>query len=149
MLPRYHIIVGFIASLSIHYFFQTTPLETLIIFLASFLMDIDHYLFYIYEKKDFSVKKSMKYFVDGRNHWLTLSPKEKKKHKKPIFIFHGIEFWLIILILTQLTYSFWFVLLGFLIHMILDWIDFIIIGDPLIDKFSQIYVYVENLGKKS
>jgi len=148
MLPKYHIVIGAIATLILKSIFPITLLQATIIFLSSFLIDVDHYLLYIFKTKKLSPKKSVKYFIERRKKWLSLSLEERKKHKKAIFIFHGIETWSILALLALIHPLIWFVLLGILIHMILDYIDLINNKDPLYGKTSQLYVYFRNKGKK-
>ncbi|MEK6830589.1 MAG: hypothetical protein AABX77_01010, partial [Nanoarchaeota archaeon] len=70
MLPKYHIIIGLIASIAIYLIFNLTIFQASIIFLSSFLIDADHYLLYIFRKKDFSLINSIKYFKERRRRWL-------------------------------------------------------------------------------
>ena len=51
MYQKYHIIIGAIASILIYFIFQVTITQAAIIFLASFLIDIDH-LFSYYKKTE-------------------------------------------------------------------------------------------------
>lgn len=148
MLPKYHILVGFISSLIIYLIFPITILQAAIIFFSSFLIDVDHYLLYVYKKKDFSFKNSVIFFRERRRKWIAMNLEERKKYKKAIFIFHGIEFWLLLIILSFYINLIWFVLLGIAIHILLDYIDLINNKDYLYSKFSQFYVYLKNKGKR-
>ena len=147
MLPKYHIIIGFISSLIIYLIFSITILQAVIIFFSSFLIDFDHYLLYIYKKKDFSLKKAVNYFKEKRRKGIARNLDERKKYKKAIFIFHGIEFWLLLIILSFYINLIWFVLLGIAIHIFLDYIDLINNKDSLYSKFSQFYFYYSNKKK--
>ena len=148
MLPKYHILIGFISSLIIYLIFPITILQATIIFFSSFLIDVDHYMLYVYKKKDFSFKNSVKYFFERRKSWLSLPLFERRKRKLAIFIFHGIEFWLLLIILAIYINSILFVLFGIAIHILLDYIDLINNKDYLYSKFSQFYVYLRNKGKR-
>ena len=66
MLPKVHIIVGGIISILLYLLFPITILEVSLIFLSSFLIDFDHYLLYVVNKKDFSLKKSFRWFIDNQ-----------------------------------------------------------------------------------
>ena len=148
MLPKYHIIMGAIVSLAIYLIFQITFPQLTIIFLSSFLIDIDHYFLYIFRKKDFSLINAIKYFKERRKKWLSMKPEKRKNYKRAIFIFHGIEFWLLLIIIANYINLIWFVLIGIFIHMVLDYIDLIYVNDYLYTKFSQLYVYYTNKRKK-
>ncbi len=148
MLPKYHVVIGFLASLIIHLIFQITFIQFLVIFLSSVLIDADHYFLYILRKKDFSLRKAINYFKERRKKWLSMKPEKRKNYKRAIFIFHGFEFWILLIIIANYINLIWFVLLGIFIHMFLDYIDIIYIKDSLYTKFSQLYVYHTNKRKK-
>lgn len=148
MLPKYHIISGILLSLALYFLHNLTYLQAFIVFLAAFLIDIDHYLIYVIKKKDFSIRNSMNFFYWKSKEWLKMSVKERKKYKRSIFIFHGIEFWVILFFLYFYVPEILFIAYGFALHMILDYIDLFIKREPLIVKFSQLYVYFTNKKKK-
>ena len=148
MLPKYHIIIGAIASITIFFLFNLTLMQTLVIFLSSILIDIDHYLLFIIKEKNLSLKKAYNWFYERRKKWLTISKQEKEKYKRPFFILHGIEFWLLLSILANYINLIWFILIGISIHMILDFIEIIANKDPFYAKFSQTIVLIKNSNKK-
>jgi len=149
MLPKYHITIGAIVSLFIYSIYEITILQATIIFLSSFLIDFDHYLLYVINKKDLSLQKARKFFFKRREIWINLPISKRKDHKRFIFIFHGIECWIILAILAAYLHPiFWFILLGIAIHIFLDYIDLIYLGEPLYSKVSQLYVYHSNKKKK-
>ena len=110
MLPKAHIILGSIFSI-ILYFLGLTPLQCTVIFLSSFLIDFDHYAWYVIKKKDFSLRNAY-YFLKGL-----------EKEKPVMMIFHTFEFILLILILSLFYDFFLFILIGMLFHSLLDVID--------------------------
>jgi hypothetical protein len=149
MLPSRHIFFGAVFSFLIILFFpQIGWLGFLIIFLSSVLIDFDHYLYYVIKKKDFSLRKSYDWFIENRKIWLKLSKQQKKKFESGIIIFHGIECWIILVLLIFISKLFIFVLIGVLIHMIFDFIDLYRHNMPLHVKFSQIYTHKNNKNKK-
>jgi len=147
-LPKFHIVVGAVASILIYFLFPVTLLQTLIIFLSSFLIDADHYFYYIFKKKDINFFRARNWFMKKRNLWRKMPKEEKRKYKLSIIIFHGIEFLIIILILAQFYNIFYFMLVGIIIHLVLDWIEMIYIHHPLYHKLSQIYTLIKNKNKK-
>ena len=145
MLPSRHIIFGAIISFLILLFFpQIGWFGFLIIFLSSVLIDFDHYLYYVVKKKDFSLRNAYRYFIEGRKIWLSLSKKQKETFESGIIIFHGIECWILLILLIFVSKLFIFVLIGIAIHMILDFIDLYRHNLPLHTKFSQIWVHKRN-----
>lgn len=111
MLPKWHILFGAIFSIIMYYFFSLTYFETSLIFLASIFIDVDHYVWYVNKKKDFSLKKA----------YILL--KEFKKPKTIMMLFHTFEFLLIVFLLCFLWRGFLFILIGMLFHSFLDIID--------------------------
>ncbi len=148
MLPKIHIIVGFIFSALVYFIYHITLLEASLIFLASFLIDTDHYLAYVFIEKDLNPIKSVKYFYKKMYKELKLSPKERKKYKKYYFIFHGVECWILLSILSFFYKPLIFILIGVLFHLILDEIEIYKIKDDPLYKLSMIYIYFSNKRKK-
>ncbi|MBS3093929.1 hypothetical protein J4456_05105 [Candidatus Pacearchaeota archaeon] len=148
MLPKYHILSGLLLALALFLFYDISYLQALIVFLAAFLIDIDHYLLYVIKKNDGSIKNSMKFFYAKSKEWLKMSIEERKKYKRSIFIFHGIECWALMYLLYPIFPWMIFIGYGFALHMALDYIDLFIKREPLIVKFSQLYVYLTNKKKK-
>ena len=104
MKPPFHIIFSLIASL-ILFFLNLEPLLILLFFLSAVLIDADHYFFYIIRKKDLNFMRAYKYF---------------KKPRISVYIFHTIEFFLLLLILSLFFNFFWPIFFGCLFHIILD-----------------------------
>jgi hypothetical protein len=105
-----HIMLGAIFSLLVYLVFKITLFNCILIFLASVLIDVDHYTFYARRKKDFSLKNAY--------HWWT---KEfPKKHKPILNVLHTAEFHTLVLALSFYFSSFIFIFIGLLFHSILD-----------------------------
>lgn len=125
MLVKYHVLLGFLFSLILFFIFpEINYFEVLIIFLSSVLIDVDHYLYYIFKNKSLNLKKAFNYFKDKRTKMLKLSRKQRNKVPTIPCCLHGIEI-LIILFLLNLFVSkiFLFILIGFSFHLVLDLIE--------------------------
>jgi hypothetical protein len=118
MLLENHIKINFI--LAIILLSVINPGSVFIIFLSSVLIDFDHYLYYIFEKKKFSLKSAYHWYLIERERFHRLSREEKKKHRYFIFIFHGLEVLIILFFLSNYCYVLFFVLIGFTIHLAED-----------------------------
>ncbi len=149
MLPKIHIIFGAIISIIIYLVFNLNLIQAGLIFFASFLIDFDHYFYYIFLKKDFSLKNAYCWYIKKMKILLVLPKKERETFKKPIFIFHGIEFWFLLIIFYFFNKIIFFILVGILTHMILDFLELIYIKESLYSKFSQIYTSLKNKNKTS
>ena len=80
MLPKYHFLINFFISLPL--LFIVPWQYVLIFFFASFMIDIDHYLYYVFEKKTINPFKSYRWFKAKDSSWRKLSTAERKKHSK-------------------------------------------------------------------
>jgi hypothetical protein len=150
MLPKTHIIIGFLISLIIFLIFpEINWLNALIIFVASVLIDFDHYLYYIFKKKDHKLKNAYNWFFQRAVILKNLSLKEREKYEEAVIIFHGVECWIILLLLIFVNKIFFFIFLGVAIHMVLDFIDLYLTKNPFHIKTSQIYVHVKNKKTKN
>jgi len=139
MLPKKHFIFGLIFSLILFLIFKITLAETIIIFLSSFLIDVDHYFYYVFRRKNFNLIKAIKWFGAKRKKFKKLSSLEKRKYVGGFNCFHGLE---TLIILGFLGFSvskyFYFILIGAGLHLILDYIEiFYNFHYPL--KISLIY----------
>lgn len=126
MFPPYHIIINLIISLSL--VSVISPIFILIFFLSSFLIDIDHYLYYIYVKKDFSLKRAFNHYIEHKKRIKEMPRKERSNFYNFIFIFHGIEPIIILFLLSFYYYPLLFVSLGFFAHLIEDLLEHISLG---------------------
>jgi len=144
MLPRQHLIYGLIFSIAAVLIFNISINFGIIIFLASLLIDIDHYFTYVYRKKDLNIFRTYQYWIAEEKKWRALTKKQKSKTKLAHFLFHGIESLIILLFLSQYSNIFFYIFLGFTFHLFLDYILIIQKKDPLSIKFSQILLYFKN-----
>ena len=149
MLPKWHILIGFVFSYLLVYFFHFSIFAGTIIFLSSwFLIDLDHYLRFISKSHKLSAIQFWKWSLDRGKRWKKLSREQKKEYKQPIFIFHGIEFILILIVLSYFFEFFIFVIIGVIIHLLADYIDILAKKEFFHTKMSQIYTYITNKNKK-
>ena len=110
MLPKTHAIAGAIFSILLYYIFHLTFFQASLIFLSSFLIDFDHYVWYVIMKKDFNLKKSYDFF-------------NQDPYEKRIMLLHTVEFLLLVFMFSYIWNIFLFVLYGMLFHSILDIIE--------------------------
>jgi hypothetical protein len=123
MFPRWHILLGAIFTLIVWLALQGIPPFYLgLIFLSSFLIDLDHYVASAYKTKSLSLKNSFKYYENVRI-------KEKKdiaqgiKRKSDFHLFHTIEFHVLIGLLSFFWMGFFYIFIGMMFHSIVDLMD--------------------------
>ncbi len=149
MYPKQHFIFGVLLSIVLLIFFpQIGLIKVFLILLSNSLVDADHYLYYVCHKKDWSLINSYRWFIQRIPKIDKLSKKEQGKYKNPPLIFHGVEFWTILIFLSFLHPLLLWVLLGVVIHTILDIIEQRNDKELVLGKISQIYVCITNKNKK-
>jgi hypothetical protein len=149
MLPKTHFIIGFIVSSIIFVVWPSIGLFNIsIIFLSSFLIDFDHYLYFIWTTKDFSLLHAYNWFIAKGKFTRSLPQNKRKIYKHVILLFHGIEFWLVLFLVSFIDKVFLWMLLGVAIHMLADFIGIVYYQERFYTKLSQIYVCISNKNKK-
>lgn len=147
MLPAKHAFLGFLFSLVLYLFFPETIglIGALIIFASSVLIDIDHYLYYIYKTKNYSLKKSISWFFINKDKFEKMEKKQKNNIYTGLCFLHGAEALIILLLLALVSnmYSrfFIFIFIGFVFHLILDTIDLYIRNY----RFDKVISYLYSL----
>lgn len=146
---RHHILIGLIVSSAIVFFSKATFLEGTIIFLASILIDFDHYLWYGTVTKDWNPLHAIRWYIKKNPQLKNLSKKEKNKFKKGVFIFHSVGFWIALYLLSLYNNFFLFILIGIGIHILADYFHMIKNGEPIYNKVSTLYTLKRNKNKKA
>lgn|SRR4030042_214059 len=142
MLPKYHFIFGLSFVIFLYFLFpQISLLGLSIIFLSSFFIDVDHYLYYFLKEKNLNLKRGYNWYKNKIKRTYSLPMSERKKIYSGFYLFHGIE-WIILLFLLGYFISsfFTFIAIGFLFHLIVD-VFHEIYFKRSIDKSSLIYNY--------
>lgn len=123
MTPRWHILYGLIFAFLFWLVFPLTAWYNIsILFLASFLIDFDHYMCAVWNTKNWSLFKALEYHK-------ILRQKEMKERKSGIFrkgyfhIFHTIEFHALVLAAGFVFSPFFYGFIGMLFHSLLDFMQ--------------------------
>ena len=128
MLPLRHLVFGILFGLILFAIFPQIGLTGFLLIVSSnVLIDIDHYLYYVYRKKDLNLKKAYSWYIDnGKKYW-TLSKKQQKNVYFGICFLHGIEAMIILFLFFFYFKSpfYLFILTGFVFHQLLDLIEII------------------------
>lgn len=146
MLPRWHILSGFVLAYIFVYFFNYSFFLGLIIFLSSVLIDLDHIIVFFFEEKSLHPKKFFRWH-DKKEVFIKNCLANGEQIIFPHFILHGVELIILLLILSIFFSYFWFVLIGVFLHLVLDIIDLIIRKWHLSYKVSQIWLWQRNKNK--
>ncbi len=142
MLPIVHIIISAIFSF-LALFFYNDYLFWALFFLSAVLIDFDHYLYYVYKKRDLSLPRAYEY-----HKYILEIELDKGGQKEILMIFHTIEFFIVLLILSILFSFLWPIFFGCLFHEAID----LGYGTTQKDKkykraFSLIHYVIKSRGK--
>jgi len=108
MLPKTHVIIGLISIAIISLIFPAISLLGLaIIFASSVLIDVDHYVYYVWKKRDLSLRNAYIWFTSVRR-------------RIPRYL-HRPDVIAILLVLSfHVSIIFFYILIGFMIHILSD-----------------------------
>lgn len=123
MFPKSHIILGLLFALILYLVFPSIGIiGASIIFLSSVLIDIDHYLVYVKEKGNLSIKKAFDWHLEKYKQEIKLQRKGIKT-KSDFHFLHTIEFHILLVILSFFSIYFFYIFIAFAFHSIVDLID--------------------------
>ncbi len=110
--------------------FPAYGFSSLLVFISGFLIDIDHYFWYALNFKDFNPRNS--YFFHKERMQLNSIDR--------LHIFHVIEFWLFLLILS-IVISIPTIIMGLVVHLIMDFSDMHITSKNLRSTSLILWLY--------
>ncbi len=106
-----HFTVSTIIAIALYPFLG---LWSLVVYVTGFLIDSDHYLFYIIKKKSWNIKKAYRYF--------RTETQKVSEYKKMVKVFHFLEYIPVMLIASLFHTLFIAAAIGFVAHIIMDFI---------------------------
>ncbi len=106
-----HIITSAILATILYPFFG---LSALLVIVSSFLIDFDHFIYFAFKFKNLNIFKTYRFYN------VELKKRSIDSTKKILLVFHTIEFLLLIIILSFFSKVFFILLLGIVLHYILD-----------------------------
>ncbi len=149
MQPKWHILWGFIFSYLIAYFFNISLINFSILFLSTwFFIDLDHVLLYVIKTGNFNPWKFIIWSKEKKEERMAFSLSEKSKAEFPHFFMHGVEFLILLALLSFLNETFLFILIGFIFHLILDLVAMFYERENVLFKISQIWLWQRNKKAK-
>ena len=141
MLPQYHFLLGLIVSLFLYFGFDAGVLGCFVFLIATVGIDVDHYLYYVYRKRDWSLVNTVRWFMEKGRILKKMGKKESSKFYTGLCFLHGVEVLILFGILGYFFGNiFYFIVLGFGFHLMLDYIHQAR-NRNRVDKFSIVYDY--------
>lgn len=120
MLPKYHIAFGFLFCLVLELLFPSIKLPFIFLtFLASFLIDFDHYLTAVIKTKSLSFSKAYSHHIEEGKKWM-IKHKMGLREKEHFHVLHTIEFITFVGILSFVWVGFFYIFIGLVFHSLLD-----------------------------
>jgi len=131
MYPQTHFAFGLLFIVILGIFTTLSPLALFIILASSILIDVDHWMIYVKEKKDLSIKKAYRWLVDAEKAKLSgmtgtrsvpnhNADKHKRQGRKFLCIFHTIEFFILMFIFSFFSQIIFYITVGCSFHFFLD-----------------------------
>lgn len=113
MNPPFHFVMTLLLSLVLYPVYGTYSFFTLI---GGFLIDLDHYFWHVYLKKDINPINAYKFYLT------LIKERSFRKQKRCLLIFHTAEFLILMIILSLYSQIAFIILLGLLFHYFIDYI---------------------------
>jgi len=121
MFPKEHIILGLMFSLVVKFIFpQIEWFYIILIFVASFMIDFDHYAMYVKKTGNFSPVESVRYYYKRIAEAKRRGEVGAKAKKSFFFLFHTLEFHILILLMSYFWIGFLYIFIGMVFHSFLD-----------------------------
>ncbi len=142
MLPKYHSVLGIFFVAILYFLFNLNLLDLAIILLSSVLIDVDHFIYYFFKKKNVHFVRAYDWYMERwkKDHNLSREQKKKLDLYPGFYLFHGVEVLAILLLLSYYIPVLFFVFIGFSFHLFVDLI-FEVYDTGAFDKSSLIYNY--------
>ncbi|MBI2653773.1 hypothetical protein HYX02_03080 [Candidatus Woesearchaeota archaeon] len=140
MKPLTHLFASAIIAAALYPMFGW---KAILVVASGFLIDIDHYLWYIFKHKNINIIDCYQYYIDG------LDKEKYKKNLGILLIFHTIEFLLIMTALSFYSDLFLLFTIGLLAHYLLDLIAIYNLAGHLIANHSVINWLLNNKIEKA
>ena len=109
MLPKSHILISLLVTFILVKIFHISFFYGVILLFSAILIDVDHYLLYVYQKNNLSLKKAYWYFYNRGIKFRKISRDKRKKYKEDILLFHNIEFLIIIFFLSWFYFPIFYI----------------------------------------
>jgi len=140
MIPLYHFIASLVLAAILYPFYGV---NVLFIFVGGFLIDLDHYLWYIYKNKGFNPINAYKFYLK------MLKEKSFNQKRKYLLLFHSAEFLVLMVIFAFYSKIMFIILIGLLYHYALDTITILFISKGRCSTYSIVWWLVKYRIKAS
>lgn len=92
-----------------------------LIFLSSFMIDLDHYINALYQTRSFDYRKNFRWYREVYGLRVKKDKAKGIRRRGPFHLFHTIEFHILVLLLGIFVWEgFYFIFIGMIYHSLLD-----------------------------
>jgi hypothetical protein len=141
MRPIVHLIVALMVSV-ILLLLRWNWWQLALFFVAAVFIDVDHYLYFVHKKKSWSLPQAYKYLVK-------LSEQTGKPKVALLMMFHTVEVFILLLILTIFFFNIFFPMLsGFILHQLFDFIHERSAKEKKYKRAGSLIIYIIKNAKK-
>ena len=148
MRPLKHLVLGILFAFVLFKIFPIGIYGFSLIVLSTFFIDVDHYFLYVFKKRDLSLRNAYHWFVKNFDKRILMSRKEKQDYKYGFLLFHGLEFWIILAVLSIYSDFFLYIFIGVMFHIFLDFLALAYYNEPFAIKISQTYNFIRDKDKR-
>src|SRR3989344_6905845 len=97
---KYHFLSGIFLTIFLYYPINLSLKFSLIAGLSAFLIDIDHYFWYVAKTKDYNPLNSIRWYCEYLPRWRKLSLEQRSKYTRGIFFLHSIPILVVLILLS-------------------------------------------------
>ena len=143
MIPRWHILFGAIFTILVWIVFPNiSPVFYWVIFLSTFMIDIDHYLLGVAKTGKWGLFSSLEYF-----RMLVKKEKHNKmrgiRKKGNLFVIHTIEVLAVLGVLGYYSDWIFYMFVGFIFHFLVDLVG-LIYNDEVYRRYFFLVDWLKN-----
>lgn len=133
MNPLLHLIASLVLAIVLYPFFG---FNSFFILFGGFLIDIDHYLWCVYNFKEFNPRKAFRFYVKVNRE------RSYARQRKCFLVFHSIEFLILVIFLSFYSEITFLILAGLLLHYLLDVIYMLAVAKGTFAVYSLVWWFV-------
>ena len=125
MLPHKHFVYGILLSLILVLIMpQIGFIGVFLIISSTVCLDADHYIYYLYKKKDWSLVNAYRFFRNTHKKFLAMPIEKRVRYYGAWCFLHGIEVLILVFLLTLFVSEYFgFVFIGIAFHLLLDYFE--------------------------
>lgn len=128
-----HLLIHLLFNLLISFTFELSSTNIWIVVLSGILIDLDHLIYVFFIAKKVRFKQIMQWYR-----------REYSSHNPHLYIFHSLEFIIVIFLLGLLVNNFFiYVGIGLIFHLVLDWVAYLFYYKSFKPWFKYFFLFTK------